>query len=225
MDCAANKARCFSLSPKDATNDGFVIDAGTLNGTEAYRIDCNWMALPDDLHLETGFISTGVGEHTEWSQQIYFSQSFASAPKIVVWFHEFEWLEMGFMSLSTTVDFVTRNGFSLKVRSWAGRNYRGVRVQYLAYPSEEDGKRVKSGRSRVQRAQAAVNNRQEFYGKPFSKVPATFIAICEMDFNSSKNLRFQCATSAPNNSELIWSCGIWADTDMDHAEVQWIAIE
>ena len=97
-------------------------------------------------------------------------------------------------------------------------------MQYLAYPAEEDGKRVKSGRNTVVRSQTVVK-RAPFYGQPFKNQPKTFIAISEMDFSLHRNLRLRCSAIALNNKELEWSSGTWFDSDMRHAEVQWIAIE
>lgn len=170
-------------------------------------------------------VYTGHQDRGSFEELIFFPQSFASPPKIAVWFQEFLWLNSGFMSLKCYPTEITAHYFKLRIESWAGRNFRQARVQYLAYPSEEDGKRVRIGRTSIQRAQPARKDRAPFYTQPFKNKPATFIAISEMDFTSLRNLRFECAANAPNERELEWSCNTWADSDMDHAECQWIAIE
>ncbi|KAH9874036.1 hypothetical protein IAQ61_004664 [Plenodomus lingam] len=225
IDCESGKPRCLSLAGPEVTASGFSVHAAAWNNTYGYRIDCNWMTLPDDLHLETGMLYTGNGNRGAWEEDIFFSQSFASPPKIAVWIQEFEWHNQGFMSITCVAEQITANRFKLKVLSWADRSYRQVRVQYLAYPAEEDGKRVKSGRNTVHRSPGSMENKGPFYGQPFTKQPQTFVAICETDFNSSRNLRFECSARAPNKEELVCRLGTWADTDMDHAVVQWIAIE
>jgi hypothetical protein len=167
------------------------------------------------------------GDRAEYVQHIYFSQSFASPPKIAVWFQEFQFPNGGFLSLKCRATDVTADSFHLRIESWANRNFRQARVQYLAYPFEEDDKRVRSGRTTVSRGHGIDGSRNQapFYNKPFKGTPATFIAISEMDFNNTGNLRLECSANAPNNKELIWNINTWADSDMDHAECQWIAIE
>ncbi|KAJ6109848.1 hypothetical protein N7486_002083 [Penicillium sp. IBT 16267x] len=91
--------------------------------------------------------------------------------------------------------------------------------------AEEDGKRVKSDRNTVLRAQGVVKNKAPFYGQPFSRTPATFIAVSKIDFGANSNIRMMCRANAPNNQELEWEFGTWADSNMDSAEVTWIAIE
>ena len=186
------------------------------------------MTLPSDLHLETGIVYTGSAGRANsdsCDQLIWFSQAFTSPPKICAWIQEFEWHGTEFMSIKCFPTDISSNSFHLKIESWANRKFTNVRVQWLAYPSEEDGRRVKSGRTTVNRAQREINAKAAFYGQPFQNTPKTFIAISEMDFGCSRNLRFRCSANAPNNKELEWKYGTRDDTDMDHAEVQWLAIE
>jgi hypothetical protein len=215
----------MSLASPEVNGRGFSLEASTFGGCYGYSLGCNWLTLPNDLHLETSQVFTGNGDRGEYSQQIFFSQAFPSPPRIAVWLQEFEWHDMGFMSIKCTATDITSQSFYLRIESWAGRKFKQVRAQYLAYPSEEDGKRVKSGRTSLARAQGQVQNRYPFYNQPFTKQPSTFIAISELDFNSTRNLRFSCEAKAPNNRELEWSCHTWGDSDMDHAEAQWLAIE
>jgi hypothetical protein len=186
------------------------------------------MALPDDLHLETGMFhtyNTPQLDFDTFTRHVFFSQSFPTPPKVCVWIQEFEWTNRDFMCMKCYPTDVNCDSFHLRVDSWAGRRFKNARVQFLAYPSEEDGKRVKSGRNTVTRTQGTASARAPFYGEPFKNTPKTFIAISETDFGCDKNVRFRCSANAPNNRELEWSFGTWADTNMDHAEVQWIALE
>lgn len=208
-------------------NDSFSVHATAFNGTYGYAIGCNWMTLPSDLHLETGMIdtwSTGEGNREKIRRQVFFSQAFKSPPIVCVWIQLFEWTGNNFMAIKCSATDVNANSFTCQVESWAGRQFGNIRVQYLAYPSEENGKRVKSGITTVTRAQGKVDFDCPFYGDPFKTEPASFIAICETDFNRVRNTRFTTSAVATKNS-LKWHAGTWADTDMDHASVQWIAIE
>lgn len=98
-------------------------------------------------------------------------------------------------------------------------------MQWLAYPSEEDGKRVKTGRNPLKRGDGPQDLLQQFYCQPFKNPPKTFIAMSAMDFGYGNNLRFKSSVNAPTNYQLAWKFGTWDDTDMYLAEVQWIAIE
>ncbi|RYN93450.1 hypothetical protein AA0119_g9487 [Alternaria tenuissima] len=226
VDAEGSLSRSLSLSQPEVNASGFSVQAASFDNCYGYSLGCSWLTLPNDLHLETGMICCS-GDRKAYVQQVFFSQSFASPPKIAVWFQEFNYPNGGFLSLKCRAAEITPHSFNLYIESWADRYFRQARVQYLAYPSEEDGKRVKAGRTTVTRGQGPNGSRNQapFYGQPFKNQPATFVAISEMDFNSSRNLRLACNANAPNNRELVWDLGTWSDSDMDHAECQWIAIE
>lgn len=228
VDTIAGRPRALSLGHHEAKADGFNVGVASFDGCNGYDIGCSWLTLPNDLHLETGMEwtgSAGRSNSTDCVQEIWFSQAFNSPPKIAVWIQEFNWNQNNFMAIKCFAADITANKFKLKIESWGGRKFVNVSVQWLAYPSEEDGKRVKSGRNTVSRAQKECTERARFYGQPFTRTPMTFIAISEMDFGNDYNLRFQCSAEAVDNKELKWKFGTWSDTNMDHAEVQWIAIE
>lgn len=228
IDAQFGKPRGFSLALPEVKPDGFSIQVASLNGCYGYDVGCNWLSLPTDIHLETGVIDTNSrnqGQYSSIRQDVKFDQSFEGPPRVYVWFQEFDYPELGFMRLKCVAENVTASGFTAVIESWAGSTFRNARVQYLAYPAAQDGKRVKSNRELVQRAQKEVHHRNFYYGEPFQSTPKTFIAISELDINSEANTRFRAFANAPNNRELIWSYGTWADTDMDHAAITWIAIE
>ncbi|KAI8633210.1 hypothetical protein F5Y19DRAFT_294110 [Xylariaceae sp. FL1651] len=227
IDAECNRNRALSLAFPEVHNNGFSLQVASWAGCYGYEIGCSWMTLPSDLHLETGLIDTynqAVSDHSVLRRQVFFSQAFVNPPRVCVWLQEFEWHGGDFMSLKCSAIDITNNSFTIQCESWAGRRFKNVRIQYLAYPAEEDGKRVKSGTSLVNRAQARIEQHCPFYGAPFKEKPQVFIAICETDFNISRNLRFRTTAEADKES-LKWSYGTWADTDMDHAAVQWIALE
>ncbi|KAL9115746.1 MAG: hypothetical protein Q9227_000114 [Pyrenula ochraceoflavens] len=229
VDCdQGSRFRAVSLSVPDVTPSEFTMQVSAFNGCNAYELRCAWMTLPDDLHLESGSIDTyegGVPERDGFSQRVVFSQRFATKPEICVWLQEFDYATYDWTSISVSADNINTNSFTLNIRSWANRKFRSARAGWFAYPSEENGKRVKSGRSRVTREQKYQKEKHPFYGQPFSNTPATFIAISEVDFGANANLRLRCTASAPNNRELEWEYGTWHDSNMDHADVTWIAVE
>jgi hypothetical protein len=226
VDAEASRSRSMSLSAPEINASSFSVQAAAFDGGRGYSLGCNWLTLPNDLHLETGMIYC-TGDRKEYVQPIYFSQSFASPPKIAVWFQEFQYPNSGWLSLRCKATDITAHGFHLRIESWAERYFRQARVQYLAFPSEEDGKRVRADRTKLfpSHGSNGSRNQGDFYNQPFKNTPATFIAISAMDINSTANLRVDCSANAPNNKELIWNINTWSDTEIDHAECQWIAIE
>ncbi|KAJ5986739.1 hypothetical protein N7451_011104 [Penicillium sp. IBT 35674x] len=237
IDCDQNtRNRSMAVSIPEITPSEFTVQVASFNGCNAYGIDCSWMTLPDDLHLEHGSVDThgtGVDYNDNFRQRVVFGQRFASPPKICVWLQEIDYpshQEPGFggnvlTSIIVNADNITDNCFTLNILSWSNRKYRSVRAGWLAYPAEEDGKRVKSARNSVARAQKTLKQSAPFYGQPFLRTPATFIAISKLDFGHDANLRMGCRANAPNPQSLEWEFGTWADSNMESAEVTWIAIE
>lgn len=237
IDCEQSvRTRAMTLSIPDVTPSEFQIQMASFNGCNAYGISCSWMTLPDDLHLESGSIDThGTGEmyHDHFTQRVVFGQRFASPPKICTWLQEFDYtsdidgstVANTFTSLFVRADNINEHSFTLHIGSWANRKFRNARAGWFAYPSEEDGKRVKSGRDRVTSAETTQQKKAPFYGQPFSRTPATFIAISEIDFAGDSNLRMTSTVKALNNQEMEWSFGTWGISIIDHADITWIALE
>lgn len=228
IDAEHHRNRVLSLGFPEVKPNGFSVLAEAVNGCYGHNMGCNWMTLPDDLHMETGIVhtyGTNQADFDGFSRHVFFSQSFPTPPKVCIWLQAFEWTGGDFISIKCYPQEVSCDSFVMRVESWANRRFRNVKLQYLAYPAEEDGKRVKSGRNTVNRAQKEQSLQYPYYGGPFKNTPKTFIAISEIDFGIDKNLRFRCSANAPNNEQLAWKFGTWDDTNMDHAEVQWIALE
>lgn len=228
VDAGPNRPRALELAFPEVSPTEFSVRAASYTGTSGNSIGCCWMTLPNDLHLEVGMINTyGSDRETDkYTEHVYFSQSFSSAPRIAVWFQSFEWPGSDTLSIKCGAVGITPHAFQLKIESPTGRKFKNARVQYLAYPAEEHGKRVKSGRDVVRRHQVVfVQPATPFSGEPSKKTPKTFVAISEMEFGASQNLRFCGKIKALNNRELERLCGTWDGSDMDHREIQWIAIE
>ena len=83
-------------------NDSFSVQTTAFNGTYGYAVGCNWMTLPNDLHLETGMIdtwNTRESNSEKIRREIFFSQAFKSPPVVCVWIQLFEWTGDNFMSI------------------------------------------------------------------------------------------------------------------------------
>jgi hypothetical protein len=229
VDWEANKTRVCALSRPDVSNSGFSVEVGTWGGSNSYDIGCHWLALPDDLHLETGVVHTfdgGQSKYTTFTQRITFNQSFEGTPKVHVWFQGISYIELGYMCIYCSPEDITSNSFTLKISTGDHRVFQNASVQYLAYPSSEDGKRLKSARELLgNQPPGFIKQKAPFYGNPFNKTPGTFIAISKLDFGSDRNTRFAVKAKAPNNKELEWEKGTWDDSQMSETYSTWIAIE
>lgn len=230
VDAEGNRPRMMSLSKPEVTAKGFRIEASSLSMCNGFDMGCSWLTLPNDLHLETAMINTYAlnRETTDFEQHVYFSQSFDAQPEVVVWFQEFEWPSNDWMSIKCSAVEINEHSFKLRIESWAGRRFKNARVQYLAY-EKEDSNRIKSGRGHVTRQDKERDEGRVGFrgttGTEFKGTPKTFIAISELDFNGARNLRFRSEMKAVNNMEMTSKYGTWDDSDMDHGDIVWIAID
>ncbi|KAJ6000014.1 hypothetical protein N7481_000423 [Penicillium waksmanii] len=231
----ASRSASIAVEISDIKPSELTVRANSFQGCNAFDINCSWMTLPSDLHLEYGSVDTAgeTGLKEKFRRRVTFTQKFTSQPKICVWLQAVDYPSSSedgcgantWTSIRAFVDDLTDDSFTMCLDTWDSRKFRNVRAGWFAYPAEEDGKRVRSNRERVVRAQKQLKHKAPFYAQPFLRTPATFIAISEIDFQRGKNFRFDCKSSAPNNRELEWEYGTWDDSDMDHCEIIWIAIE
>jgi len=120
---------------------------------------------------------------------------------------------------------VNTQGFTTVIGARAGRHFDGARVGWIAYDADEDGKWVRSGNT-ITRRNEAGNYDFPFYGPaPYSKAPAIFIGIQEIDFGNDRPLRVHSEISVVTRERLTWQVKTWADSNMDHMACDWIAIE
>lgn len=231
IDCVGNKPKNFALSDLDINNAGFSVEAGSWNGCHVYSLGCNWMALPEDLHLETGTIHTfgePQGEKRMFTQRVTFGQSFEATPMVLVWFRGISYAETtGWFAMQCFAQDVKTNSCTIVIQAGEGdsRMFENATVQYLAYPRAEDGKRVKSARESANHPTKTFTQRAPFYDSPFNKSPSTFIANSKLDFKTNFHLRFQAQAAALNARELEWSYGTWSVSQMTTAHATWIALE
>jgi hypothetical protein len=210
------------------SGDGFTMNLKAGNQCRPFDIQASWLTLPNNgIHFESGvFESWSLGRdiHENVTQRITFAEPFSEPPEICCWFVEIN-CGAGWHSLKTYTKNITKEGFTLKIDTWAGRSFDGAKVQWLAFDTAEDGKRVKRGLSTITRGQGANKEDLPFYGTPFSRPPATIIGITELDLGDNAGFRLQCVIHSATKDRLAWEYGTWADTNMDHAVFTWLAVE
>ncbi|KKY14619.1 hypothetical protein UCRPC4_g06666 [Phaeomoniella chlamydospora] len=231
IDTPASEAVRVAISHENVTNSHFEAFARAFGGSFAYGIASSWMTLPEnDIHMETGVFDTLDFPRFNSEQivsRVTFSKKFTRKPIILVWLFEIN-LTKGWHSITTDATTIREDAFDLKISTWAGRNLDGARVGWLAYDANEHDKRIKSGRITVTRQDHWKKSTMNFEGSPFSKQPATFIALSLMDCGDDQNLRFACGVDSVTTTSMNYHCGTWAaagSDNMHQTEYVWVAME
>ena len=228
FDLESGRRRAFCGSLNDVTKSGMAYHAATWGGSFGYGFEISWMTLPENgIHFEHGSYDAIQPGAKALSNRMFFSKPFVNGPPIVrCWFYEVnKKADTEWFSLKTFASNITDRSFTINVESWAGRDFDDARVCWIAYDSAEDGKRVKSACETVTRAVKTSVGRVNFPGQPFSKIPAVFCAYSQIDMGPDRNLRGHSEISSWDTNGMTRSFGSWGDTDMDHVEVVWLAVE
>ena len=144
---------------------------------------------------------------------------------VCCWFYEINKDGAEWFPLRTYPKDESSTSFTLVLEAWADRSFEGARVGWFAYYIEEEGKRMKSNKNTVLREAKMTNKHGLWYETPFSKKPATFIAISELCFGTESNLRILASIHGAAENRLQWSYGTWADSNMDHVAITWVGME
>lgn len=229
LDLEKSQPKAFGGDVRALTNTGFTALVQSFGGCFSYGADMSWLTLPNNgVHFENGSYYTGDetnGRTQGIARRIHFAVPFDSPPKVYCWFNEIHKEGSEWFCLRTYPSDISNSGFTLEVNAWAGRWFDSARISWFAYDSAEDGKRVKSGKNRATREDRSPKFKNSFYGSPFAKKPATFIAISEIDFGMDENIRAIATIDDVTATELQWSCGTWDNSNMDHMDITWIAME
>jgi len=233
LDQGSNQAIRTAVTHQSVTSAGFQSVARTHSGAKAYAPGMSWLALPNnDVHFELGAFDTYSSPRTEDNQVVNsrftFSKRFDRAPKVVTWLYEVSFGTQGdgWNSVKTEAKNITQDGFDIDVRTWAHHSFDGARVGWLAF---DDVARVKTGTVRVSREQRWLQNQEvRFEGQSFSKTPALFSVLTEVDCCKDKNMRLRMDTAEVTSTGFRFNAGTWAaadDHNMDHSVWLWIAVE
>ena len=215
-----------SCNMREVTKEGFAFNQYVGQGY-CYDLNTSWLTLPDNgIHFETGTCETWTmrtNDHDDFRQDVRFLRPFSRTPIVRCFFQSLS-IGGGWRSLRVFSADVNANGFSLRVSTWAGRQYDGAQVGWLAYDADEHGKRVKSD-SFVTRRNETSTRTTRFPGQPFSKTPALFLGVQEFDFGNDKFFRMKSDIREITKESVTLEVGTWDDSNMDHLQCDWIAIE
>lgn len=195
---------CFDIKEDALDRNGFVSEPRAFGGCKVEELEMSWLALPEtDYHMETGVFdswSIDFKEAGTLSERIWFQKRFHGTPKVICWFYEVAQsipTDAGrCCSLEASVADVGERGFTLNVKNWDGRTFKGACIGWFAYDSNEDGRRVKvrsitaGGGVSVVSQGISVNAAADKYRKldlewggykDFKGQPAVFSAISKYD--------------------------------------------
>ena len=84
---------------------------------------------------------------------------------------------------------------------------------------------MKTGSGKANREMTMVKENSDWNGRPFTRKPATFIAVTELGYGGEKNLRFDACIKGASESSMELLYGTWMDKNIDHVSITWTAIE
>ena len=134
-----------SVSQVELSRCEILIDAPKLNLT----VSGNYLILPkNDVHFETGAFNTAVLEKQPTEnvrQRILFTRDFDAPPIVRCWIQGFDCTssDPANYQLSISAAGINSNAFTLTASS--EKQFVSANIGWLAYDSNEDGKRVRSG--------------------------------------------------------------------------------
>jgi hypothetical protein len=153
--------------------------------------------------------------------------SFKEPPNVVLWLNSFELGKGANWRIRALAKKVTNTGFDLVIESWADTVLLSATAAWVAYPQKYDGVlsgRVSSNDLRHWFPAVANNNAKvRFPAGAFDRTPKVFIALSELDMDSSKNLRVKLSADKIDAKGFTWHGDAWADSLLYGVGADWIA--
>ncbi|KAJ5646745.1 hypothetical protein N7490_003117 [Penicillium lividum] len=218
-----------SLALQSVSETGLTLSAKSfLHNT--IDLQANAMILPNGkIPFQHGEVDASDNPGGRISKQnatipVVFSTPFKSPPKVAVWFTEIT-QPRGARSLKTYISDISETGMLVHIDTWDIREFDSARAAWLAWPSEFDGKTIRSDSNIFQLNQAPFES--NWYNGSFSKDPKVFTAIDHIDFpeHPTAYLRMNAMHEGATKDKLRWHAGTWDDTPMRSIGIRWIAIE
>jgi hypothetical protein len=152
---------------------------------------------------------------------------FNEEPNVVVWLSALD-LDKGHnWRVKAYATNVTASGFDLNIDTWADTILYSAAASWVAYPKGRDG--VASGRvssSELREWYPPQNldiKKVKFPAKLFDREPKVFLAISELDLDSSTNLRVKVSADKIDEFGFVWRAESWDDSSIYNVGADWIA--
>jgi hypothetical protein len=152
---------------------------------------------------------------------------YTDTPNILVWLSAID-LDKGHnWRVKAYATNVTSSGFDLNIDTWADTIMFSATASWVAYPKGREGVangRVSSSELRDWYPPSAQDSKKvKFPAKVFDREPKVFLAISELDLDSSNNLRVKVSADKIDASGFVWRAESWGDSSMFNVGVDWIA--
>ncbi|KAM0321787.1 hypothetical protein ACHAQA_009883 [Verticillium albo-atrum] len=152
---------------------------------------------------------------------------FAEPPNILVWLSALDLDRANNWRVRAKVNNVTSTGFDLVIESWADTKLYSAAASWVAYPKNSEeavGGRISTSELREWFPAVANNSKKvKFPPKFFDRAPKVFVALSELDMDSSSNLRVMVNADKIDASGFVWHGDSWADSQLYMVGADWIA--
>ena len=234
IDQEKNNPVRVAAGHENAAPTGFDAFFRTFGNECAYAPKLAWLSLPEnDVHFETGVFETYNAARIDKEQKVRarlpFSKKFVGKPLVISWLYELSF-SRGWHSIFTEARAATEDSFELAVETWyEGRTFDGIRTGWLAFNDIGCTSHVKYGRIVCSKELGFWRKGESvtFEGEAFSKTPAVFFALAQMDAGDDRNLRLSGEVLSATRTGFTYQCGTWAldDHNLFHCEWIWVAVE
>ena len=217
----------FSLAALSGTADPV---SGSTAGFAA-----NYLTLPKNgLRFDTGKFDTSIlGSRSSGAeyvrQYIPFSRNFTSPPVVRCWFTAFDMTLVGVPATDRQITLGvaqrTSDGFTLTIQTTNG--YGSASIGWLAYDSEENGKRVRSDQYAIDASNTDKKAIVEcsFSDRPFARVPATFVGCHSFNVRQGNWVRWRAQQIEVTKEKFRFECGSANTNGVVTLGFVWIAME
>lgn len=206
------------------SNESFDLKLQSWNSTVS-NLEATWMALPNyDVNFQHGELDTADLTDRPKTQnaafRIYFSKPYKVEPKVTCWFTKID-QPFGWRSLVCRVTNITTHACTINVDTWAGRQFNGAKVMWLAWDSESDGKKVQFGAKTLIPENALFD--VKFSGS-FAQKPEVFTALSYVDMPDQQvNYRVALEAQSVTQDGVNLRRGVWSDSTRDEVGLVRIA--
>lgn len=152
---------------------------------------------------------------------------YTSPPNILVWLTALDLDSKHNWRVRAAARNVTASGFDVVIESWADTVLYSAAVSWVAYPKDQAGVlsgRVSSSDYRDWFPAQTGNQSKVRFTVPFDRpVPKVFVALSELDMDSSRNLRVKVYADKVSDKEFTWHGDAWGDSLLYTVGADWIA--
>ncbi|KAK4146595.1 uncharacterized protein C8A04DRAFT_25511 [Dichotomopilus funicola] len=152
---------------------------------------------------------------------------YTSPPNILIWLTAFDFDNRYNWRVRAAAHNVTASGFDVVIESWGDTTLYSAAAEWVAYPKDQAGVlsgRVSSNDYRNWFPAQAGNQGKVRFAVPFERLnPKVFMALSELDMDSSRNLRVKVYADRVSSEGFTWHGDAWEDSLLYSVGADWIA--